>query len=53
MASAELNVHHRAYLQAIFGTYQAAEPELGSIPFRPFQNRPNASEGRVPGMLEK
>ena len=47
MSSAvDLNDRQRAYLLAIFETDQAVEADMRSIPYRPFQSRPKASEWR-------
>lgn len=45
-AAPGLNNRQRAYLQAIFDTDQAVEADMRSMPFRPFQDRPKASEWR-------
>ena len=42
----ELNERQRAYLLAIFETAQELENEMRQIPYRPFQERPKASEWR-------
>jgi hypothetical protein len=42
----DLNDRQRAYLLAIFETDQAVEADMRSIPYRPFQSRPKASEWR-------
>src|SRR5947209_12373642 len=42
----DLNDCQRAYLLAIFETDQAVEADMQSIPYRPFQSRPKASEWR-------
>ena len=44
--SLELNERQRAYLLAIFETAQELENEMRQIPYRPFQERPKASEWR-------
>jgi hypothetical protein len=45
-AAPTLNERQRAYLLAIFETDQAVEADIRSIPYRPFQPRPKASEWR-------
>ena len=42
----DLNDRQRVYLLAIFETDQAVEADMRSIPYRPFQSRPKASEWR-------
>jgi hypothetical protein len=42
----DLNDRQRAYLLAIFEADQAVEADMRSIPYRPFQSRPKASEWR-------
>ena len=46
MTAAALNDRQRAYLLAVFETDQAVEADIRSIPYRPFQPRPKASEWR-------
>jgi hypothetical protein len=41
-----LNDRQRAYLLAIFETDQEVEAEMRDLPYRPFQQRPKASEWR-------
>jgi hypothetical protein len=41
-----LNDRQRAYLLAIFETDQEIEAEMRDLPYRPFQQRPKASEWR-------
>jgi hypothetical protein len=43
---AEVNDRQRAYLLAIFAVDQELEAEMRSLPYRPFQPRPKASEWR-------
>jgi hypothetical protein len=45
-ASPTLNDRQRAYLLAIFTVDQELEEEMRSTPYRPFQQRPKASEWR-------
>ena len=45
-AALTLNDRQRAYLLAIFETDQEAEAAMRSIPYRPFEQRPKASEWR-------
>jgi hypothetical protein len=42
----DLNDRQRAYLLAIFETDQEVETEMRELPYRPFQQRPKASEWR-------
>jgi len=42
----DLNDRQRAYLLAIFETDQEVEAEMRELPYRPFQQRPKASEWR-------
>jgi hypothetical protein len=46
MLAADLNERQRAYLLAIFETDQEVEAEMRDLPYRPFQERPKASEWR-------
>ena len=45
-AAPALNERQRAYLLAIFEVDQAVEADIREIPYRPFQQRPKASEWR-------
>ena len=42
----DLNERQRAYLLAVFTVDQELEAEMRSLPYRPFQPRPKASEWR-------
>ena len=42
----DLNERQRAYLLAVFTVDQELEAEMRSLPYRPFQSRPKASEWR-------
>jgi hypothetical protein len=45
-AAPALNERQPAYLLAIFDIDQQVEAEIRQVPFRPFQERPKASEWR-------